>query len=586
MNTMLIHQLRNVLLAMVSCLCLASCLHEASEEAMPLPDGKYPLVFTVSVDGMMTRADGKGAWAEGDTIGIRFVNEDQSGCYILNADGTLKETVDPLYWRNTSPAAVSAWFPYTAVADVDISDQSEGFSDFDYLTAMSEDQTYKNPVSLHFRHQMAKVTYTLHGDGVTDDLVDKAVVTLFGDTTASFEEGMLAPAEQTDGEITPYSTSVRTGSALLIPQDMTGNPLIKVTVDDNTFIYSPDEMSGCLMAGCHNTYAITLKTNGIEVTAVSGSEWAEGDTETVDTKDVRVIYAATDIKKGDYIYKDGTVSDGGLRKIYVSGELVCEPTRPLPLNNPDNPVVGIVFWTPSETDTTGRITPATLTDDKIMSADYPYCTHGLAVSVHYLKQSGQEDPYKMMWQNINVSAAKDYRISEWQELHFSHPRKADFASVSSGIGPTDNINRIYGYQNTIVIRAYNQYCRNNGKANQVMIPCEILDEYAKTNPAPLGSTGWFIPSAKELYILSYNDVDDVWDIYWTYNTAELVQSALLAAGGDPLPHPDLNTIYWTSTESDEYEDNYNDAFSVQMVPTIAKGREKKSYVGARAVCAF
>ena len=43
-------------------------------------------------------------------------------------------------------------------------------------------------------------------------------------------------------------------------------------------------------------------------------------------------------------------------------------------------VAAIVFWTPAETETEGRITPARLSDDKIRSKDFPHCTHGLAIS--------------------------------------------------------------------------------------------------------------------------------------------------------------------------------------------------------------
>lgn len=61
--------------------------------------------------------------------------------------------------------------------------------------------------------------------------------------------------------------------------------------------------------------------------------------------------------------------------------MVCEATKPQPRTIKNNPVVGIVFWTPSETTTESRQTPASLTDDKIMAADHPECTHGLAVAL-------------------------------------------------------------------------------------------------------------------------------------------------------------------------------------------------------------
>ena len=65
-------------------------------------------------------------------------------------------------------------------------------------------------------------------------------MTLLGDATATFMDGVLEQADQTDGEITScYNGDTRTGAALLVPQDMTNKPFIKVSINGNTFTYTP-----------------------------------------------------------------------------------------------------------------------------------------------------------------------------------------------------------------------------------------------------------------------------------------------------------------------------------------------------------
>ncbi|UKI39201.1 MAG: hypothetical protein L6V35_08750 [Alistipes putredinis] len=55
------------------------------------------------------------------------------------------------------------------------------------------------------------------------------------------------------------------------------------------------------------------------------------------------------IQRGDFLLTDG--------RLLPKGTNLSEEQKAK--------VAGIVFWTPAETDPTGRQTPATLTDDKI-----------------------------------------------------------------------------------------------------------------------------------------------------------------------------------------------------------------------------
>lgn len=290
-------------------------------------------------------------------------------------------------------------------------------------------------------------------------------------------------------------------------------------------------------------------------------------------------YTASRLKPGDYIYDDGTTSDGGLRGI--NDNATIEWANPKPQPKSGKTVVGVVFWTPSETTTEGRNTPARMTDDRIMSAEHPDCTRGLAVSVKKITYNSSED---MVWQH------KSELVKDWQAGDgFTHANKDKFVPITSGFEASDNINRIYGYQNTVVLRAYNAYCKANDRSDYIVRPVAALDEFVNGNvcPAPAGSTGWFLPSVKELHMLCYKDVDDVAnesdnpfspsDPSYTI-TRDIVDSSLAAAGGDALFYD-----YWSSTEREPRIDR---AFGVAFNSAGVSIGDKRNKSGVMAVCAF
>lgn len=267
---------------------------------------------------------------------------------------------------------------------------------------------------------------------------------------------------------------------------MTDKPFIKVSISGYDFIYIPGAGAADLQSGACYIYTITVKADGIDVTVkVTGSDdWANsGSSATVGSKTVLVRYTAAGVKKGDYIYTDGTTSDGGLRTIYTDGSMVSLSGAEKPQPVTRKTVVGIVFWTPSETSTSGRLTPASLTDDRIMAAEHPGCTHGLAVAVKTVTYNGSET---MRWQ-----APSEY-IVNFQRNEFTHDRKSDFASIASGTGNTANINRILDYQNTQVLLAYNKYCTDSGKESYIVNPAAAIAEFVQVTPprqaVPAGSS--------------------------------------------------------------------------------------------------
>ncbi len=278
--------LRSVAAALLAGAGLVSCSKDdtaAPAQGEALPAGQYPLTLTASVEGMTTRSDGKDAWTGDGTeyIAVRMVTGEtttDSKYVISNTAGTSvqpAEGSETLYWQSSAATTITSWYPSEAQTDVDITDQSSGFAAFDYLTATAEDQIYGNTVELKFKHQMAKVSYTLTSDAFSDDDLNNATVLFAGYTTASFSEGTLTTSETENGWITPTDEDV-----LLVPQNMAGKQFIKVSINGSSYAFTPAaDTDADLQAGCHYTYNITVKAEGLEVTASSSNiDWGSGST--------------------------------------------------------------------------------------------------------------------------------------------------------------------------------------------------------------------------------------------------------------------------------------------------------------------
>lgn len=556
-------------------LALAACTQNDWTDSSGLPEGKYPLVIEAGgLESVASRATVDGNWEGVTDVALQVGAEVKT--YTVSASGANKEnamlsSTAPFYWTSRDNITVTAWWPYNA-ADLSMpevkvkADQSslENFKSSDYIYAHSDAVEFEHP-TLEFTHRTARLTVTLTpGDGI--NRVEEATLKFTGLDT---EGGNPA-------SITPYHTAgTVVYEALVAPQTIAqGTAFITVTLNGTTYSYVPDAAIE-LGAGSRYNYTVKVNAKGLELEEVSGGAWTDSnESEVVTSKEILVRYTADEVKKGDYIYQDGTTSDGGLRLIYADGTMVTTPEKPQPKNDDANPVVGIVFWTPSETTPqTDRNTPASLEYDVIMRAEHPDCTHGLAVALKDATYDGSEE---IDWQYSYESVA-DFQGSD----NFSHGSKRNFKSIASGKGAGELINYILGYQNTVVLRAYNTYCQNNDKSDYIVKPVAAIDDFNDTNPAPDNSTGWFLPSPKELHILCYKDVDDIDNNKGTY-TRDIINSSLTAARGDGLN----DAIYWSSGEYKESYDLY--AWNVYMYTGFMtyyyKNLNQRTYV--RPIFAF
>ena len=446
---------------------LSSCNNENIESINSFPDGKYPLQLTAEVEQPQTRSGGKDAWTGGEEIRVAMEGVFGSKTYVMDASGnaTSKDAENAIYWKNTAETRITAW-TQDLETETDISDQSNGYAAFDVLYATAIGR-YDQAVNLRFQHRMAKIEVTLTaGEGITEEELKDATVTIFGDPITHSTAGLVSPGDQSDGEIKPYyDAATKKYEALVPPQDMTGKPLVRISIGSNAFTYTPDtEAAGNFdfFGGKRYAYTITVKANGIDVKAVTGATWSDGGEENITSKQVQ-LFKANELKIGDYFYSDGTWSDGGLRKRYDDGNMVIADPKPAPvLTNPktgaSRAVVGIVFQTDKS-----RI--GAKEKEKLGGEDK---VHGLVMCV---KNAATNQKWSTAW---NIS---------------------EFPKICATIA--DSYNDISGYGNCEHIRSSHGSFDNYPAFKDT-------DGYNTTCPVPTTTTGWYLPSVGQLWDIFQN----------------------------------------------------------------------------------
>lgn len=499
-------QLLRSLAAMMLSAGLASCSQDDMPQTggTPLPEGEYPLTLTASVDGMNTRATGKDAWVDGDMIGVRIGTDDATGCYELNSDGSVKNVITPVYWQNTASSTVTAWYPYEGKKSVDISDQSKGFVNIDFLTATAPEQNYQSSVSLKFEHQMAKVSYTLKkGDGITDEDLRGAVVQIAGYTKASFSEGELTGT--VDGWITPTATDCE---ALLVPQDMTNSQFIKVSINDNDFIYTPGEGAANLQSGTHYIYTITVKKDGVEVNCQQGVEWT--DNETSDTQSP--VFHIKTIDGIELEAGDGCILSEGDGFKQLSGGNVLKVKIPMGLKIPfpqgrytiDTYEYKDDFSYTYQLKLRSDITFTSISEtQQLQVGDFYYadgtCLDKLLMNlpcIGIVFRVGAGDADGISAYGDKLTAIQGYAVALHDVARFGIKWSENTENCGTSTSTTD----YKGYENTQKIQQVSNYSETEYPI------CWKVAHFGDTDTqAPSGSSGWYLPAAAQM-----TDVVNLW----------------------------------------------------------------------------
>ena len=550
----------HIFAAIALLLGIAAC---TQDEAGFLPEGAEgtPIVFTATgLNPAATPVAGTRAPVDGNWEGVQSVAVLMDG--MVKAYDVTHSTTDPTsatltsdephYWTNHNNITVTAWWPYTAgettPPTVKVKANQSAQQDFetsDLIVADGQTVTYGSP-TLRFTHRTARVTIELKpGTGFTS--VAGATVSL---VSLSADNG-------NPTSINTYNASGNTYEALTAPQTVAADkPFIRVELGSGIFYFRP-QTNVVLEAGNRYKYIVKVNTTGLTLEGCTIGEWADGGEETVES-----IVFKTDLstaKVGDFI-----TTDGKLLEMTESMTLSEEVKKR---------IAGVVFWVPEKKDP-NRQTQASLQSDEVMAKAHPNCTHGLAVS---LKDVSAE----MKWQGGQYEAVLNFQRGDAFNPAYD---KSLFKPIASNNGSSHPINFILGYQNTLILRAYNVYCKSIGSGNKVVLPVDALAGFETNNPSPSNSTGWFLPSPKELHILCYKDVDNIgryWEDPSYTDTRDIVNKSLIAADGGTFAY---NYYYWSSSEFGGF---LSHAFLVNFRNSnvISVSKYYNTY-RVRAVCAF
>ena len=546
--------------ALALLLAFAAC---TQDETGFLPEGAEgtPIVFTATgLNPAATPIAGTRSPVDGNWEGVQSVAVLMDG--MVKAYKVESTTADPTsatltsdephYWTNHNNITVTAWWPYTAgettPPTVKVKANQSAQQDFetsDLIVADGQTVTYGSP-TLRFTHRTARVTIELKpGTGFTS--VAGATVSL---VSLSADNG-------NPTAIKTYNASGNTYEALTAPQTVAADkPFIRVELGSGIFYFRP-QTNVVLEAGNRYKYIVKVNTTGLTLEGCTIGEWADGGEETVES-----IVFKTDLstaKVGDFI-----TTDGKLLEMTESMTLSEEVKKR---------IAGVVFWVPEKKDP-NRQTQASLQSDEVMAKAHPNCTHGLAVS---LKDVSAE----MKWQGGQYEAVLNFQRGDAFNPAYD---KSLFKPIASNNGSSHPINFILGYQNTLILRAYNVYCKSIGSDNKVVLPVDALAGFETNNPSPSNSTGWFLPSPKELHILCYKDVDNIgryWEDPSYTDTRDIVNKSLIAADGGTFAY---NYYYWSSSEFGGF---LSHAFLVNFRNSnvISVSKYYNTY-RVRAVCAF
>ncbi len=284
-------------LLLSAALCLlggiaASCTQDDSVAGAgtSLPPGEHPLQLTASVGAhIQSRSECKDEWKEDDIIAVRIGNYPVTGSYMLNADGTVKKSVNALSWPQPEDY-VTAWYPFVFHDEPQtkpLTDQSDGLVGYDLLGTEPVYKNYKETVDLKFLHRMTKVICKLMpGDGISAEEFATAVLSINGFTAAQFNQGIVTPGGE-NGWLKPFFDAGNSTpdcpvyEALLVPQDMAGKLLFRINITVNvnghlipkTLTYQADAASGKLEAGEYSTYTIVVQKDRLKVNPPITASW-------------------------------------------------------------------------------------------------------------------------------------------------------------------------------------------------------------------------------------------------------------------------------------------------------------------------
>lgn len=316
MNTTTTH----LAFALLVCL-LSSCNAEGDRDGNILPEGKYPLTFTASVDATVeTRATSDNTWSAGDRIAVRAGGdgEKEVKMYICDADGLFTvASGDPFYWESkTENKVIDAWYygdgstfpeelPTELLWTVQTDQSGNGFQKSDFLHT-GPVNIYFNAVynTLQFKHRVVRVVINIMKSEYLQTAEDIVSVTIGRNDNIGLSHTYTPASKPNQGD--SYSSGgLGTPKGTIIPKDITSS-----SADDNILkIYTALLTTQAL----RNTelFGVELKNGEVYYYKPEKEDLRPGNTYiyNVSIKAGRIDVVALDEAGGTWGPEDGVIED-------------------------------------------------------------------------------------------------------------------------------------------------------------------------------------------------------------------------------------------------------------------------------------
>ena len=491
------------------CLAAAACSKDDITPESAPQEGITPtkIIFNVTRGGYdgdaETRAP-KSEWAEGDVVYFRTMGSAATnlatytdGEWVVTMNSTIANGATDIKARYAEK-----------VTDDTYGHLSIEHGDIAYTTSGSYKVDEGGVATITLRldqHPQGRMTFTGVGKGKELTVLGMQYVYYFrnDDFLPRYKEAPITLTGEADGTATLY--------ALPDPTTVT-DAGITLTAQYEGKLYTKT-FAGKEFKENSN---ITLAAPSLE------GGWAEAVTE----------YTAADLKMGDYLYSDGTTSDGGLRKLYPDGTIETAPEAVAP--EAGKTVIGIVFHA-------GRHATDSSDYTKPLNAGGPTL-------------AGEVRGYA-----VAITDACLYDAWKGGVLWATKPN--DIFDYAFEIDVSDNLDDWNGYANCQVMHDYVTAHAGEGwemRHFQAAWACETygnrtLDyegnptsdyEWQAPLRAPAGTSGWFLPSCGQLwYMMPYQDY---------LNSRFMAAKAASAAELQEYVKEFQSLGYWSSTKHDNY----------------------------------
>ena len=208
---------------------------------------------------------------------------------------------------------------------------------------------------------------------------------------------------------------------------------------------------------------------------------------------------------GDYYMQDGSILPGN-----EDGSLSRDEQESC---------LGVVFWVgekPNRLLYSYHWThTANKRGDHLLMHDHPGCVHGIVVA---LTNAGKTE-----WSSTSMGNTYTWLVS-YAATGQEAEKKLMLESTHT-----------FGYNTSRCIQWYRDY---GGQRTEAY---DAIEVFARTNPTPVGCSGWYFPSDYEMYIMTRGTLDLDED----YHMDTLLDAQLEKAGGSKFNTDDF---YWSGTD--------------------------------------